>query len=268
MKSKSLREVVLTDSPALTAVISYWKEYDKDSVILSYLELKRRNYEIKGNIEKKLTDFSTQHQKELSELVSEYKKENDFENYDDYYSNFKSLLDSEKQASKIIEQEKKSKKTIFTPVNILLFIGLCIGCYIPAKYLIQSLDGTPKCSDSEVTTILTQILEENEDKLLNDGNMYNTEHILSQLSEMTGKPKFKFILKATNIRTNFTDKETKSCDCTADIERLNFDDLDIEIKEKYPNENLENILKRTFNNINYTVQKNSDGEINVSVYKN
>ena len=98
--------------------------------------------------------------------------------------------------------------------------------------------------------------------------MYNTEHILSQLSEMTGKPKFKFILKATNIRTNFTDKETKSCDCTADIERLNFDDLDIEIKEKYPNENLENILKRTFKNINYIVQKNSDGEINVSVYKN
>ena len=88
MKSKSLREVVLTDSPALTAVISYWKEYDKDSVILSFLELKRRNYEIKGNIEKKLTDFSTQHQKELSELVSEYKKENDFENGDDILALF------------------------------------------------------------------------------------------------------------------------------------------------------------------------------------
>ena len=233
MKSKSLREVVLTDSPALTAVISYWKEYDKDSVILSYLELKRRNYEIQGNIEKKLTDFSTQHQKELIELVSEYKKENVFENYDDYYSNFKSLLDSEKQASKIIEQEKKSKKTIFTPVNILLFIGFGIGCYIPAKYLIQSLDGTPKCSDEQVKTTVISLLQERGTQIQEENR-----HL-------------------ENIITSGKNSELKSCDCEATLPGEYW-----YISRGYNNKHWENPI------IYYSVQKTDDGETMVSVEPN
>lgn len=233
MKSKSLREVVLTDSPALTAVISYWKEYDKDSVILSYLELKRRNYEIQGNIEKKLTDFSAQHQKELSELISEYKKENDFENYDDYYSNFKSLLDSEKLASKIIEQEKKSKKSIFTPVNILLFIGLCIGCYIPAKYLIQSLDGTPKCSDEQVKITVISLLQERGTQIQEENR-----HL-------------------ENIITSGKNSELKSCDCQATLPGEYW-----YISRGYNNKHWENPI------IYYSVQKTDDGETMVSVEPN
>lgn len=165
MKSKSLLDVAKTDSLALTAVITYWKDYDKNTVILSYLELKRRNFNIEPNIQKKLNDFLQKQGESIEESVAIFKKEKNIENYEEYYSEAKTIIDAENAKKEIIEKPiiensaEHKNNTIFTTLNICLFLGLCIGCYLPIKYLIQSNSGS-NCSDEEVKMTVISILKE------------------------------------------------------------------------------------------------------------
>lgn len=232
MKSKSTNEVVKTDSPALTAVISYWKEFDKKTVILSYLELQRRKFNLDVNIQKKLNSFAEKQGKSIEELVNEYKEDDDFKNYEQYAETLKIEAEKENEKKRIIEAEKLEKnknKTIFTPLNICLFLGLCIGCYLPIKYLIQSADNTPKCSSPEVVNTVMEMFRQN-------GNVIDNEKTLE------------------NIMTISKDEELETCDCEATLPG-NF-------RKHISGFNYDNWDNPT---IYYKAQRNEKGEIVVSV---
>ena len=77
MKSKSINEIVSLDSLAITAIISYWKDYDKTTVIISYLELQRRKFILDSSVEKKLNEFCRKQNGSLEELINEYKNGED-----------------------------------------------------------------------------------------------------------------------------------------------------------------------------------------------
>lgn len=229
MKSKSINEIVSLDSLALTAIITYWKDYDKNTVLISYLELKRRNFNLDSSIEKKLDLFSQKQGKSIDELLNDYKSGDDFLSHTEFYNDREIRLKSEKEnREKITEpnHENVRKKSILTPLNICLFLGLCIGCYLPIKYLIQSSD-TVKCSNSEVKQTVNSMLVE---------KMYLNAD--SQLE---------------NIITTSVDKELNSCECQGTIPAQNF-------KGKYGIKNDKNIF--------YSVQKTDDGETMVSIYPN
>ena len=46
MKNVTIDDLRKMDSPSLVSIIDYWKEYNKDSVLLANAELERRNWEI------------------------------------------------------------------------------------------------------------------------------------------------------------------------------------------------------------------------------
>mgnify|MGYP003582615911 CR=1 FL=1 len=58
MRKFTLVEITKTDTPALTSIINYWKDYDTNSVLLAYGELKRRSYSFNEQLSKRINDFS------------------------------------------------------------------------------------------------------------------------------------------------------------------------------------------------------------------
>ena len=57
MEKKNLKEISISDSLALTAIIDYWKDYDAKSVLLAFAELKKRDYQIPERLIKKQIAF-------------------------------------------------------------------------------------------------------------------------------------------------------------------------------------------------------------------
>ncbi|UWX66507.1 hypothetical protein NZD85_11535 [Empedobacter stercoris] len=157
-KNLSLQEIISYDSPALTAIIYHWREYDQESVILSYLELTKRDYQLsdRGHL-KKLHQFEEFHKKTIDALSKEYLENEDIDNYTEYSTKYKKLLIEEDRNKP--KNTLKNNKTIFSPLNICLFIGLCIGCYLPVSLLIKN-NSTPKCSDKEVVLTVQELLKE------------------------------------------------------------------------------------------------------------
>ena len=41
MEKRSIKEITNTDSLALTAIINYWNEWEPNTVLITYAELKR-----------------------------------------------------------------------------------------------------------------------------------------------------------------------------------------------------------------------------------
>lgn len=203
MKSKSINEIVSLDSLAITAIISYWKDYDKTTVIISYLELQRRNFILDSTVEKKLNEFCLKHDRSLEELIDEYKNGDNFLLNTEYYNAREQRLNSEKENREKVatsNQEFPPKKSVFTPLNICLFLGLCIGCYLPIKYFLQSSNGK-KCSDIEATTTVLSLLDE---KGL-------------RIESQNGQLK--------NIITTAKNTELNSCDCEATLTGFYFNTI-------------------------------------------
>ena len=53
----NLEEIKSLDSLALTTIIDYWKEYDVNTVLLAYLELKNQNFSSEVSLINKLNTF-------------------------------------------------------------------------------------------------------------------------------------------------------------------------------------------------------------------
>lgn len=69
-----LAEIKRLDSPALTHVIEYWKDHDRETVLMAYAELRKRDYPIKNKIEFKFTEFANGEdvEKLLHEITTKY----------------------------------------------------------------------------------------------------------------------------------------------------------------------------------------------------
>lgn len=136
-------------------------------------------------------------------------------------------------------------------------------------------DETPKCDDqSVINTVKEIVVENNKDNQVNEifkeiyGEPWNSDRYINskeplELSafydrfkngDTSGIPQnilskfeeYKNSVEVKNIRTDSKDDVSKSCGCEA------------EITSKFVR----------YNNIVYTAQKNSEGQVNVEVYKN
>lgn len=86
MKILTLKQISNMDSPALTAVIDYWKDYDPKPVLLAYAELKKRNYAIPERLLKRENEFCAKHNyNNIDTFLNAYLKENGYDSYEEYF---------------------------------------------------------------------------------------------------------------------------------------------------------------------------------------
>jgi hypothetical protein len=88
MKKMSLKGILQTDTPALTAIIDYWKDYEPNTVLLAYAELKRRKYELNEKLNKRLNDFCAKNNSEnIDSVLASALKASGYNSYDECYEN-------------------------------------------------------------------------------------------------------------------------------------------------------------------------------------
>lgn len=86
MRKFTLVEITKTDTPALTSIINYWKDYDTNSVLLAYAELKRRNYSFDEQLVKQINNFNTSKSDlDIDTLLSSALKNIGYDSYSECY---------------------------------------------------------------------------------------------------------------------------------------------------------------------------------------
>lgn len=77
MKNLTLERISKMDSPELSTVIEYWKDYNYKSVLLAYSELKKRDYNIPERLLKKQNEFCAKNSYDnIDTFLNDYLKEN------------------------------------------------------------------------------------------------------------------------------------------------------------------------------------------------
>ncbi len=116
MKTRNINEIHRTDSLALTAIIEYWKDYDTNSVILAYAELKRRNFPIPERLQKKQIQFCDKNNvAKIEDLLNLLLKENQLNSYEELFE--KEIVSIQK--AKSAEKTLKIKNAVINPSNII-----------------------------------------------------------------------------------------------------------------------------------------------------
>ena len=88
MKNLKIEELIKYDTPALTSIIEYWKDYETETVLLSFAELNRREYKLPDNILKKQNlFFNNNNISNLEETLKIYFKEKGVNSYKEYFNN-------------------------------------------------------------------------------------------------------------------------------------------------------------------------------------
>ena len=88
MKNLKIEELIKYDTPALTSIIEYWKDYETETVLLSIAELNRREYKLPENILKKQNlFFNNNNISNLEETLKIYFKEKGVNSYKEYFNN-------------------------------------------------------------------------------------------------------------------------------------------------------------------------------------
>lgn len=101
MTSKNIKQIAKTDSPALMAILDYWKDYDTNTVLFAYGELKRRNDEIPDNLSKRIAAFCAKNNSSSIEtLLHQLLKENGYSTFEELYSK-EAETDHSKSASEM-----------------------------------------------------------------------------------------------------------------------------------------------------------------------
>ncbi len=136
MENLRTEELIKLDSPALTAIIDCWKDYNKNNIIITIVELKHRNYELNKNLLNKVENFLNHNniedfENELSKIITD----KGFSNYTEYrkkiisdLNNYKNKFYEIKSPEKI-SSAGKSLKIMFYCSSILIlcfFIGLLV----------------------------------------------------------------------------------------------------------------------------------------------
>lgn len=126
MEIRNLKEISKMDSPALSSLLDYWKDYDTNSILLAYAELKRRKYTIPTSLQKKQNQFCEKNNiQNIEELLNTTMKEMGFNSYEEYYYNEfpeKALTEEQKKEiaeNKNVEKILKINSSAINPNNIL-----------------------------------------------------------------------------------------------------------------------------------------------------
>ena len=117
MKTRNINEIHRTDSLSLTSIIEYWKDYDTNSVILAYAELKRRNYPVQKMLQKKQIQICDKNNvANFEDLINLFLKENQLNSYEEFIENEIVSIQNAKSSEKIL----KIKYAVNDPSNIIL----------------------------------------------------------------------------------------------------------------------------------------------------
>ncbi len=96
MKTKTIDELKKMDSLALTAVIEFWKDYDANTVLLAFGELKKRGEIIPGRLVKPVRTFLDNNaQPSLDAFLDQYLKENGYSSFEELFGKPVVKTDSE-----------------------------------------------------------------------------------------------------------------------------------------------------------------------------
>jgi len=86
MEKRSIKEITNTDSLALTAIINYWNEWEPNTVLITYAELKRRNFTLDNKLTKQIDNFCRMNNyTEIDILLTNALKEIGYDSYQDCY---------------------------------------------------------------------------------------------------------------------------------------------------------------------------------------
>lgn len=136
MENLKIEQLIKLDSPALTAIIDCWKDYDKSTVIISIAELKHRDYEIKKNISSKMENFYKNYKiDDYDDVLNEILTVNGYKSYFEYRKNTISSIKKENNKSfiiaspdKILSAGKSLKIVVYSSITLMLCI--IIGIFI------------------------------------------------------------------------------------------------------------------------------------------
>lgn len=81
MKTLQLHQIINTKSSELFSIISDWEQYSTESVLLAYLDSKRRQMNMGEDEQKKFTEFIDSQHTTLDILIEEFCKKNNVNNY-------------------------------------------------------------------------------------------------------------------------------------------------------------------------------------------
>lgn len=86
MEKRSIKEITNTDSLALTAIINYWNEWEPNTVLITYAELKRRNFTLDNKLTKQIDNFCRMNNyTEIDILLTAALNEIGYDSYQDCY---------------------------------------------------------------------------------------------------------------------------------------------------------------------------------------
>ncbi|MBP6038727.1 MAG: hypothetical protein KA523_00855 [Flavobacterium sp.] len=143
MKNLKIEELIKYDTPALTSIIEYWKDYETETVLLSFAELNRREYKFNEKLIIFQNEFCNNRNIETIENgLNLFLYSKGYNLYIDYYQ--ESIKPIQKNNSKFIltypekiQEAGKSLKAIVT-TTLFLIVCLVIGFFI--IYNAKSID--------------------------------------------------------------------------------------------------------------------------------
>ncbi len=99
------------DTPALTSMIEYWKDYESNDVLIAYAELNYRNYEnLNIKFKKKLKEFSSKfNHSDINSFLTAFLLVNDCNNYEEFLLKY-SIVDKGDNVSNKTKTENPIKK--------------------------------------------------------------------------------------------------------------------------------------------------------------
>lgn len=133
MSLNLLRNELNKDTPALTHVINYWRDFNPNVVIIAYTELKRRDYSIGDKLESKINKLcETYNIPDIDKLINE-KLLNFKDMSDEQFIQEVKELDNDELFIKTNYVEKGNNLT--SDRIIFTIIGAILG--LPASYYFQ-----------------------------------------------------------------------------------------------------------------------------------
>jgi len=139
MKSYTLKTIKNTDSPALTAIIDYWKEYDKTTVILALFELKDREYPYLSKLNENLLKFYKKNGfPDENDLLESFLKDNNSISYKEFCE--KNAIEVEVYDLVHSESSGENRKYPFLRIISVMFIVFGILMIISTIFYLFNLE--------------------------------------------------------------------------------------------------------------------------------
>jgi hypothetical protein len=115
MIQKELTDLLSLKTYQLTSIIQNWKDFETDTIILTYLDLQRRQLNFSDEINSHLNEFISSQNKTMDQLTSDYLSKKNANNYAEYFDSIvnRPLTDQEKlikEYNKVIAHKNYQKE--------------------------------------------------------------------------------------------------------------------------------------------------------------